>query len=88
MYCPALLIWRSFQDIETHREFFQALSTSQADGDAKIDVKLRLRAEYRKKIFRKWRRIARDTLDIDLTAAGKVKVRVTIAATDPRGAIQ
>ena len=47
---------------------------------------MRLRAEYRKKIFRKWRRIARDTLDIDLTAAGKVKVRVTIAATDPRGA--
>ena len=49
---------------------------------------MRLRVEYRKKIFRKWRRIARETLDIDLTAAGKVKVRVTIAATDPRGAIQ
>ena len=90
MYCPALLIWRSVRDVRPRHNgtFSIPNSTSQADGDAKIDVKLRLRAEYRQKILGKWQRIARDTFDINLTATGKVKVRVTIAATDRRGAIQ
>ena len=56
----------------------------QANGYAKVDLKFRLRAEYRKKIFGKWQRIARDTLDVDMRAAGEVKIRVTLVAEDPR----
>ena len=56
----------------------------EANGDAKVDLTFRLRAEYRKKIFGKWRRIARDTIDVSMRAAGKVKIRVTLVAKDPR----
>ena len=57
----------------------------QADADAKIDLKCRFRAELWTKIFfGKWNRLARETVDADIRASGKVKIKINLAVKDLR----
>ena len=57
----------------------------QADADAKIDLKCRFRAELWTKIFfGKWNRLARETVDADIRASGKVKIKINLAVKNLR----
>ena len=57
----------------------------QADADAKVDLKGRFRAELRAKIlFGKWTRLARETVDADIHASGKVKIKINLAVKNLR----
>ena len=53
--------------------------------DAKVDLKFRLRAELRAKIlFGKWTRLARETVNVDMRATGKVKIKANLVVRDLR----
>ena len=57
----------------------------QADVDAKVDLNCRFRAELRAKIlFGKWSRLARETVDADIHASGKVKIKINLAVKNLR----
>ena len=56
----------------------------QADADAKVDVKCRFRAELWTKFFGKWNRLARETVDADFRASGKVKLKINLVVKNLR----
>jgi len=69
-------------DVDSTDELISAFL--QADLDAEIDLDFRFRAEVGAKIFRKCRRLFRDTLDISLSTSGKVDIQVGLEAKNVR----
>ena len=53
--------------------------------DAKVDLKFKLRAElWTKILFGSWNRLARETVDIDMRASGKVKIKANLVVRNLR----
>ena len=49
-----------------------------------MDLKFRLRGELRYKILGSWNRLARETVNVDMTARGKVKIKANLVVRDLR----
>jgi len=56
----------------------------QADLDAEVDLDFRFRAEVGARIFRKCRRLFRETLDLALKTSGNVEIQVSLAGKNVR----
>ena len=49
-----------------------------------MDLKFRLRGELWYKFFGSWNRAARETVNVDMTARGKVQIKANLVVRDLR----